>query len=196
MNERDLLVELHNNFLCNMFHAFQDDSNCYVVMDLCLGGDVRYHLNKNPQIFKEDAIKFYMACNVLALEYLHKSNVLHRDIKPDNMLLDSSGYLKLTDLGISARMVDGKCEKRSGTKPYMAFELLNKIPHGPPSDFYSLAIFMYECFAKSRPYTEASNAQSMKPELLVNKLAASEAAKAFLIKGKGKQIVRLVAFNF
>jgi serine/threonine protein kinase len=90
-----------------MFFAFQDEFNCYVVMDLCLGGDVRYHLNKNASIFTEDAIKFYMACNLLALQYLHSQSVLHRDIKPDNMLLDSEGYLKLTDLGISSRMEDG-----------------------------------------------------------------------------------------
>jgi serine/threonine kinase 32 len=89
MNERNLLIEFECPWLCNMHYAFQDDHNCYLVMDLCLGGDLRFHLNKSPQIFNEEACKFYVACNINALRYLHVQNCLHRDIKPDNMLLDS-----------------------------------------------------------------------------------------------------------
>lgn len=183
MNERDLLIELKDPWLCNMHHAFQDPLNCYLVMDLCLGGDLRFHLNKIPSIYTEEACKFYMACNLLALKYLHGVNCLHRDIKPDNMLLDSEGYLKLTDLGISSKMVNGECDKRSGTKPYMAYELLNKTPHGIPSDLYSLTIVLYELLMKSRPFKDATDGQAINPANSVNLVKCSDTCKSFMIKG-------------
>ncbi len=69
------------------------------------------------------------------------------------------GYLKLTDLGISSKMEKGECTKRSGTKPYMAYELLTKIPHGIPSDLYSLTVVLFELLTKNRPFVDAAAPQ-------------------------------------
>lgn len=100
MNERILLARLKHPFLVNMSFAFQDRENLYLVMDYINGGDLRYHIGKRRR-FTELETKFFVACIILALQYLHANRVLHRDIKPENLVLESNGYVRLTDLGVS-----------------------------------------------------------------------------------------------
>jgi serine/threonine protein kinase len=100
MNERKLLSQLKHPFLINMFYAFQDYENLYLVTDLVTGGDLRFHHNKRRK-FTESETKFFVACCIIGLEYMHNSGVLHRDIKPENLLMDANGYIRITDLGIS-----------------------------------------------------------------------------------------------
>ncbi len=89
MAERNLLATLHNPFLVNMKSAFQDEENCYIILEACLGGDLTYAIDTRGAM-KESQVKFYIACLLKALEYLHSQNILHRDIKPGNMLLDEN----------------------------------------------------------------------------------------------------------
>ena len=100
LNEKNLLSKLKNPFLVNMVESFQDKDNLYLIMDLLLGGDLRYHINQRKK-FKEKELKFIMSCTILGLDYLHKNNIIHKDIKPENLVFDSKGYLRITDLGIS-----------------------------------------------------------------------------------------------
>ena len=100
MNERKLLSQLNHPFLINMFYAFQDYENLYLVTDLVTGGDLRYHHNKRKH-FSEEETKFFVSCCIIGLEYMHNNGVIHRDIKPENLLMDCNGYLRITDLGIS-----------------------------------------------------------------------------------------------
>ena len=100
INERKLLSQLKHPFLINMFYAFQDYDNLYLVTDLVTGGDLRYHHNKRKR-FTEDQTKFFVSCCIVGLEYMHNNGVIHRDIKPENLLMDSNGYVRITDLGIS-----------------------------------------------------------------------------------------------
>jgi serine/threonine protein kinase len=124
MKERNLLARLHCPQLVNMHYAFQDDRHLYIVMDVCLGGDLHYQLSSSPtKSFSEDVARFYAASLVVCLSYMHGVGVIHRDIKPENLLLDSRGQLKVTDLGISQELVDGVCNSTSGTRPYMAPEI-------------------------------------------------------------------------
>ncbi len=122
------------------------------MLDLCLGGDLRYALNKKGAM-EENLVKFYVASLTKALEYMHSKGVIHRDIKPDNMLLDSNGYLKLTDLGISSKLDEhDMCFRASGTKGYMAPEVTNKGQgHSRASDYYSVGIVTYELLTKAKP---------------------------------------------
>jgi serine/threonine protein kinase len=69
-------------------------------MDLLTGGDLRYHIGKQRK-FKEVQTKFFIACILLALEYLHNKNIIHWDIKPENLVLEKDGYVRVTDLGIA-----------------------------------------------------------------------------------------------
>ena len=99
LNEKILLSQLHNPFLVNMVFSFQDLDNLYLIMDLLLGGDLRYHLNKS-EIFNEIQLKFFMSCVISGLNYLHLNHIIHKDIKPENLVFDSKGYLHITDFGI------------------------------------------------------------------------------------------------
>ena len=102
MNERQILTQLHNPFIVNMYYAFQDRENLYLVMDLLSGGDLRYHICKHRRFSEEQTSKvrnrvnclgFFIACLVAGLEYVHNKNILHRDIKPENLVLDEDGMI-------------------------------------------------------------------------------------------------------
>ena len=101
--ERDLLSKMNHPFIVNMHFSFQDINSLYLVMDLITGKDLRYHLSKQKKFTAEQS-KFFLACTILGLEYIHYNNILHRDIKPDNLVLDKNGYVKITDFGISRKM--------------------------------------------------------------------------------------------
>ena len=125
MNEKKLLVQLKHPFIVNMYYAFQDNESLYLCMDLLLGGDLRYNMNKHKTFKEEEAsmyyniLEFLMACVILGLEYLHLNGVIHRDIKPENIMLDESGYGRLTDLGIARIWNPENSQDTSGTPGYM-----------------------------------------------------------------------------
>ena len=74
-----------------MFFSFQDNDNLYLIMDLLLGGDLRYHLNKREK-FNENQLKFFISCTILGLNYLHQNKIIHKDIKPENLVKNFSIY--------------------------------------------------------------------------------------------------------
>jgi serine/threonine kinase 32 len=153
-NERDLLMIVNSPTIVNMHHAFQDDNYCYLVMDLLLGGDLRYHLKHAPNgFFEESQARYYVAELILSLEYLHGVHILHRDIKPENVLMDSDGHVRLTDLGISVKTAGLLCKNSSGTKVYMAPEVFSSTrEHGVAADWWSLGITACEFLFGVRPY--------------------------------------------
>ena len=125
LNERIILSELKNQFIVNMYYAFQDRENLYVCMDFLAGGDLRYHINKRKK-FTEEQTKFFIACLLQAFDYFHKRNIIHRDIKPENIVLDDQGYLRVTDFGIARYYKKENAKETSGTPSYMAPEVLCK----------------------------------------------------------------------
>lgn len=155
--ERNLLVMLRHERLCNSYYAFQDVKRLYIVMDIALGGDLRYQLEQNKRPFTEERTRWYFAQLVLALDYIHSQRVIHRDIKPDNILMDAKGWIKLTDFGISGVMDgEGFCYAKSGTRGYAAPELYGPThKHGTASDFFSAAATLHEFLTQMRPYGES-----------------------------------------
>ncbi|GMI06722.1 hypothetical protein TrRE_jg9321, partial [Triparma retinervis] len=156
--ELDFLKDLNHEFICNAHYAFHDNTYLYLIMDIALGGDLRFHINlrlKDKNAFKVEEAKWFVACIILALDYLHSQGVLHRDIKPDNFLLDESGYVKLTDFGISA-FVDKKtmvCTDSSGTNGYMAPEIYKEgHRHNIASETFSLGVCLHEFICLVRPF--------------------------------------------
>lgn len=97
--ERDILAEADNEWVVKLFYSFQDKENLYFVMEYVPGGDLMSLLIKKS-IFPEDMARFYIAELVLAIESVHRMGFIHRDIKPDNVLIDSDGHIKLTDFGL------------------------------------------------------------------------------------------------
>ena len=149
--ERNILSTLHNDFIVNMYYAFQDYSNVYLVIDYLLGGDLRYHIEKK-KIFTEKETKFIISNIIIGLEYIHSKNIIHRDIKPENLIFDSFGYIRITDFGISKINEKDNSNESSGTPGYMAPEVLFFQNHSFPVDYYALGIICYELCLGKRPY--------------------------------------------
>lgn len=100
MYELEMLRVIQSQFIVNVQYAFQDRTNLFLIMDLLLGGDLRYHVARKRK-FSEEVTKFFIACLIHALEAVHEQNIIHRDIKPENLVFDNEGYLRLTDFGIA-----------------------------------------------------------------------------------------------
>ncbi|CDW79969.1 kinase superfamily protein isoform 1 [Stylonychia lemnae] len=100
MNEKDILNQMSNEFIVRGVYTFQSKKYLYMVMEFMKGGDFAALLEQFGY-FDEDTAKYYLAQIVLALEYLHQNGVIHRDLKPDNVLIDADGHIKLTDFGLS-----------------------------------------------------------------------------------------------
>ncbi|CAD8169789.1 unnamed protein product [Paramecium pentaurelia] len=150
MRELQFLTELRHNFLINVFSAFQDNQNLYLVLDYLGGGDLRFHLGRLRK-FTEEQTKFFAACIIVGLEYLHENNIIHRDIKPENLILDNQGYVRITDLGVAIKKT-GENFETSGTPGYMAPEVIFRQDHGAAVDFFALGVICYEFMTGRRPY--------------------------------------------
>lgn len=97
--ERNVLSSKNNQWIVELKASFQDEKNLYLVMEYLIGGDLMNVLMKK-EVLTESEAQFYMAEMILALESLHKMNYIHRDLKPDNILIGREGHLKLSDFGL------------------------------------------------------------------------------------------------
>jgi serine/threonine protein kinase len=151
MNERLLLGILRHPFIVNLYFAYQDKENLYLVMDLKEGGDLRYYFQQHLTI-SETSLKFISACIVTALEYVHSNRIIHRDLKPENLVFDRQGYLHLTDFGIARGSDQDNTGIVNGTPGYMSPEVLCNQNHSTVSDFFSLGVILFEATTGARPY--------------------------------------------
>jgi len=159
IQERRLLEEIDHPFIVNLRYAFQDDENCFFVLDLMLGGDLRFHLERLGCL-PEGSVRFYVAQLASALTYLHESHIMHRDIKPDNILLDERGNAHVTDFNIAVHFNDRRMHTGvAGSLAYMAPEILAKRGYTYTIDWWSLGVCAYELLFGRRPFRGKSNAE-------------------------------------
>ncbi|XP_060621119.2 serine/threonine-protein kinase 32A isoform X1 [Anolis sagrei] len=153
--ELQIMQGLEHPFLVNLWYSFQDEEDMFMVVDLLLGGDLRFHLQQNVR-FQEDTVKLFICELALALDYLQSKNIIHRDIKPDNILLDEHGHVHITDFNIATVLKkDMQVTTIAGTKPYMApemFSSMKPIGYSYAVDWWSLGITAYELLRGRRPY--------------------------------------------
>jgi serine/threonine protein kinase len=151
-NERKFLQKLNFPLLANMQYAFETPEHLYIVMDYFSGGDLRYHLSDGVH-YTEHETKFILANIILCLQYIHSQRIFHRDVKPENLVFDSNGYLHLTDFGIAHELeIDEGVIDSSGTPGYMAPEALMKKPQNFLVDFFALGVLAFELMMGKRPY--------------------------------------------
>ena len=100
LTERKVLEKVEHPFIVSLHFAFQTEYKIYFVMDYYNGGELFFHLRSKGR-FSEETTKFYLANIVLAIEHLHSMNIIYRDLKPENLMLDYTGYIKLTDFGLA-----------------------------------------------------------------------------------------------
>ncbi|KAG6844740.1 hypothetical protein H0H87_004072 [Tephrocybe sp. NHM501043] len=156
VQERRLLEEVDHPFIVNLRYAFQDDENCFFVLDLMLGGDLRFHLERLGSM-SEEVVRFYIAQLSSALSFLHDSGIMHRDLKPDNILLDERGNAHLTDFNIAVHFSERRLTGVAGSMAYMAPEILTKRGYTYYIDWWSLGVCAYELIFGRRPFRGRTN---------------------------------------
>ena len=219
IKERNLLSRINHPFIVNMHFSFQDNHYLYMILDLMKGGDLRYYIKlseKSKKIFTEKETNFIVANLVLALEYIHKNNIIHCDIKPENILLNKQGYFCLTDFGIATNKSDKENNNISNNNitinenPYIA----GSLGYMPPeiifseslnfcADYFSLGVVCYELMMGKLPYT-SKNFDEMKKLIMANQVQIkkfnipegwSETSADFINKLIQRKQIKRLGFN-
>ena len=154
IEQRILSMEDKPSFMTALKASFQDEENVYIVMEFLCGGDLLFHLIQNTN-FTEPRSKLYLAEISFGLFYLHKQGIVFRDLKPDNVLLDIEGHVKLADFGLCKEGVyHAKSQTTSfcGTIDYMAPEIVARKPYDTAVDIWSIGALFYEMLVGRPPF--------------------------------------------
>uniref|UniRef100_A0A6P7FSJ4 cGMP-dependent protein kinase n=1 Tax=Diabrotica virgifera virgifera TaxID=50390 RepID=A0A6P7FSJ4_DIAVI len=153
MSEKEIMGEANCDFIVKLFRTFKDAKYLYMLMESCLGGEL-WTVLRDKGHFDDATTKFCTACVVEAFDYLHSRNIIYRDLKPENLLLDNSGYVKLVDFGFAKKLQTGrKTWTFCGTPEYVAPEVILNKGHDISADYWSLGVLMFELLTGTPPFT-------------------------------------------
>nr|XP_055100587.1 serine/threonine-protein kinase N2-like [Symphalangus syndactylus] len=148
----ETVSSVRHPFLTNLFACFQTKEHVCFVMEYAAGGDLRMHINTG--VFSEPTAVFYAACVVLGLQYLHEHKIAHRDLKLENLLLDTEGFVKIADFGLCKEGM-GYRDRTStfcGTPLYLAPEVLTEISYTRAVDWWGLGVLIYQMLVGDYPF--------------------------------------------
>ncbi len=154
-NERNAMLELStmtkSPFLLKLFHSYSDKKNIYLLLELCQGGDL-YNLLRitKGNRFSEEVAMYYMACVTLGLEAMHSRTIIYRDLKPENLMLDKSGLVKIADFGLAKKTL--RTYTVCGTPDYMAPEVIVSRGHAAAVDWWAIGVLLYEMVGAATPF--------------------------------------------
>eukprot|EP00026_Physarum_polycephalum_P005477 Phypoly_transcript_05512.p1 GENE.Phypoly_transcript_05512~~Phypoly_transcript_05512.p1 ORF type:complete len:524 (+),score=71.60 Phypoly_transcript_05512:93-1664(+) len=155
INERTIMFSVTHPFIVKLFCTFKSPSCLFFLMEFVAGGELFNYIRAESQ-FTNETTKLVAAEIILALQYLHNQDIIYRDIKPENLLVDHHGHLKLTDFGF-AKHIDDRTNSLCGTLDYMAPEILMGKGHGKAADWWSLGILIYEMLSGCPPLSDSGN---------------------------------------
>lgn len=163
ITEKRILARLQHPFVVSLHWAFQTSTHLFLVLDFCGGGELFFHMLQRGRFEEPDAM-FYFCEILLGLEYLHSQQILYRDLKPENCLLDDNGHIRLTDFGLSKDNLTQSALFTSfvGTAGYLSPEMVARQGHGFPLDYYCLGCLLYCLLTGSLPHYEGDYKEMIK----------------------------------
>jgi serine/threonine protein kinase len=148
--EKDILSMIEHPFIVNLLATFQDEKRLFMLLEYVNGGELFSHLRKEGRL-PNDHSRFYAGEIVLAFDYLHQQFIIYRDLKPENLLIDSDGHIKVTDFGF-AKKVEDRTWTLCGTPEYLAPEIIQSKGHGRAVDWWALGVLIFEMLAGYPPF--------------------------------------------
>ncbi|KAG0760185.1 hypothetical protein G6F57_010428 [Rhizopus arrhizus] len=196
LSEKEILASIRFPFVVDLFCTFQDDSNLYMLLEYVVGGELFTHLRRAGR-FTNDMTRFYASEIVLAIEYLHSKDIIYRDLKPENLLIDHQGHIKITDFGFAKKVVD-RTWTLCGTPEYLAPEIIQSKGHGKAVDWWALGILIFEMLAGYPPFFD-DNSFGIYEKILMGKvqfsahfdLLAKDLLKRLLVSDRTKRLGNL-----
>mmetsp|Transcript_15644 Transcript_15644/g.27281 ORF Transcript_15644/g.27281 Transcript_15644/m.27281 type:complete len:806 (-) Transcript_15644:1313-3730(-) len=160
MNEKEILLACDHPFILRLYRTFKDKNSLYLLLELVLGGELFTLLHIRGGSLPDPDTRFYTACVVDGLEYLHQRKIVYRDLKPENLMIDAEGYIKIVDFGF-AKKVEDKTYTLCGTPEYLAPELVLGKGHNKAVDCWAIGILIFEMFTSSSPFADHSGGDHM-----------------------------------
>lgn len=151
MSEKNVMAQLKHPFLITLHQTFKDQDRLYFLLEPVLGGEL-FTILRSQTLFDENTARFYAACVTSAFEYMQESDIIYRDLKPENLLVDSEGFIKITDFGFAKKITTGRTWTLCGTPDYLAPEIVAGKGHGKGVDWWTLGILIYEMLASYPPF--------------------------------------------
>eukprot|EP00930_Biecheleria_cincta_P060507 TRINITY_DN46144_c0_g1_i1.p1 TRINITY_DN46144_c0_g1~~TRINITY_DN46144_c0_g1_i1.p1 ORF type:complete len:373 (-),score=61.20 TRINITY_DN46144_c0_g1_i1:42-1160(-) len=149
-SEKQILAMIDHPFIVNLLTTFQDDRRLFMLLEYVNGGELFSYLRKEGRL-SNDSARFYAGEIILAFQYLHTMHIVYRDLKPENLLIDCEGHLKLTDFGF-AKVVEDRTWTLCGTPEYLAPEIIQSKGHGKAVDWWALGVLIFEMLAGYPPF--------------------------------------------
>jgi len=175
LTERAVMESISHPFIVPLCYSFQSRTRLFMVSEFCPGGELFYHL-REARSFDEEAVKFYITEVLMALEHLHSQGIVYRDLKPENVLLDAEGHVRVTDFGLSKTNVTYSSGAKTycGTPEYLAPEMIlvkreNAEAYGFSVDWWSLGTFAFELFCGNPPFQDR-NVKVMTERILTERV--------------------------
>jgi len=150
VNEKNIMLKMGNPFLVNLCATYQDSKRLYLLLEVCLGGEL-FNILRTKTYFSEPTARFYTACVVEGFAYMHSKNIIYRDLKPENLVLDGNGYLKITDFGF-AKEITANTFTFCGTPDYLAPEVIKGTGHSFGVDWWTMGILLFEMLGSMAPF--------------------------------------------